>query len=156
VSELEIVAVGENREERTAIIVVDDNQAIGDILYEKLNGMGYYCCVVGSADDALARLRERPFDIVLLDIKLPRKSGIDLLKDLKSSRLDTAVIIISAVVDLDTILQAKTLWHCDYIIKPFNLDEVVFSIERAIADKYISRVWRRMLGVKPRRPRALF
>lgn len=142
-----MVPVGENRKKTIAILVVDDNQAIGDILYEKLNSMGYHCCVVGSADDALAKLRERLFDIVLLDVKLPGKSGIDLLKDLKLSRSDTAVIIISAVVDPDTVSQAGKLWPCDYIFKPFNLDEVVFSIERAIAGQYMNRVWRRMSRV---------
>jgi len=151
VSELEMVPVGENREERTAILVVDDNQAIGDILYEKLNSMGYHCCVVGSADDALAKLREMPFNIVLLDVKLPGKSGIDLLKDLKSSRSDTAVIIISAVVDLDTIIEAWKQQACDYIIKPFNLNQVVLSVERVLGYQHMSDVWRRMLEIRPRR-----
>ena len=150
-----MVPVGENRKERTTILVVDDNQAIGDIFYEKLSSMGYHCCVVGGADDALAQLHERPFDIVLLDVKLPGKSGIDLLKDLKSSRSDTAVIMVSAVVDPETVIEAGRQWPCDYIIKPFNLDEVVFSIERALAGQYMNRVWRRMSGIRPRRPRAL-
>ena len=133
--------------ESPTILIVEDNQSVSDVLYEKLHSMDYHCCVVGNADDALAKFRERLFDIVLLDVKLPGKSGIDLLKDLKLSRSDTAVIIISAVVDLDTILQAKTLCSCDYIIKPFNLDEVVFSIERALAGQYMNRIWRRMLRV---------
>jgi DNA-binding NtrC family response regulator len=142
-----MVPVGENATERAAILVVDDNQAIGDIFYEKLNSMGYHCCVVESADAALVQLRERPFDIVLLDVKLPGKSGIDLLKDIKSSRSDTAVIMISAVVDPETAIEAGRQCTCDYIIKPFNLDEVVFSIERALAGQYMNGVWRRMLGV---------
>ena len=142
-----MVPMAETRKERTAILVVDDYQAIGDILYEKLNSIGYYCYVVGSAQDALAKLGERPFDILLLDVKLPGKSGIDLLKDLKSSRPDTALIIISAVVDLDTVLRARTLWPCDYIIKPFNLNEVVLSVERMLEYRHLNDVWRRMSGV---------
>lgn len=140
-----MVPVGKNRKKRSAILIVDDNREIGDILYEKLKSIGYHCYVAGSAQGALARLGERPFDILLLDVKLPGKSGIDLLKDLKSSWADTAVIVISAVDDLNTVSQARKFCSCDYIIKPFNLNEVVLSVERAVEYRRLNFVWRRRI-----------
>jgi DNA-binding NtrC family response regulator len=140
-----MVQVSENSGKSSSILIVDDNREIGDILYEKLESIGYHCYVAGSAQDALAKLGERPFDILLLDVKLPGKSGIDLLKDLKSYWADTAVIVISAVDDLDTVSQARKLWPCDYIIKPFNLNEVVLSVERMLEYRHLNHVWRRRI-----------
>lgn len=133
--------------ERPAILIVDDNRDIGDILYEKLHSRGYYCCVAESADDALAKLRDRTFDVVLLDVKLPGKSGVDLLKDFKSAHSDTILIMVSAVVDLDTKGEAMRRMACDYIVKPFDLHDVVLSVERALGYQYLNDVWRRRLGI---------
>jgi DNA-binding NtrC family response regulator len=142
-----MIPAGKSKDKRTTILVVDDNQELRNILCEKLNSMGYQCHVAGSAEDALVKLGERPFDILLLDVKLPGKSGIDLLKDLEPCGPDMAVIIISAVVDPDTVGQANKLWPCDYIIKPFNLDEVTLSVGKMLGYRHLNGVWRRILRV---------
>lgn len=134
--------------ERPAILIVDDNRGIGDILYEKLRSKGYYCCVAESADDALTKLRDRIYNVVLLDVKLPGKSGVDLLKDFKSAHSDTILIMVSAVVDLDTKGEAMRRMAFDYIVKPFDLHDVVLSVERALGYQYLNAVWRGRLGMR--------
>lgn len=139
------------RGKRPAILIVEDVRPIADILYEELDSKGYQCFIVESADDALVKLRARPFDLVLLDVKLPGKSGIDLLKDISSVQPDASVIVISAVVDLATFDEAFRRRAQDYIIKPFSLEVVMFSVERQLSYKHISEVWKRELRRKPLR-----
>ena len=146
-----MAGASENRVKSPTILIVDDVQQIGDLLREKLCSMGYSCYLAESAPDALTKLRERPFDVVLLDVKLPGKSGIDLLKDLKSSWPDSTVIVISAVLDLNTVDEAIRRGACDYVIKPFNLHEIVLSVERVLDYQHMQEVWRRTLGIRPRK-----
>ena len=142
---------GDTRGKRPAILIVEDVRPIADILYEELNSKGYQCFIVESAGDALVNLRVRPFDVVLLDIKLPGKSGIDLLKDISSVQPDASVIVISAVVDFNTFDEAFRRRARDYIIKPFSLETVMFIVERELSYQHMSEVWRRELWRKPSR-----
>lgn len=139
------------RGKRPAILIVEDVRPIADILYEELDSKSYQCFIVESADDALVKLRVRPFDLVLLDLKLPGKSGIDLLKDISLVQPDASVIVISAVVDLATFDEAFRRRARDYIIKPFSIEAVMFSVERELSYQHMSEVWRRELWRKPSR-----
>jgi DNA-binding NtrC family response regulator len=136
-----------HQKNRPTVLIVDDNEAICRILSETLVSRGCECDFVGEANDALARLSERYFDVILLDIKLPQKSGIDLLKDIESFGSDTVTIMISAVVDPDTLGEAWRRGCADYIIKPFRIQDVILSVEKALAFQHINNVWRRRLGI---------
>lgn len=146
-----MVPQDDTRGKRPAILIVEDFRPIADILYEELNSKGYQCFIVESAGDALVKLRTRPFDVVLLDVKLPGKSGIDLLKDISSVQPDASVIVISAVVDINTFDEAFRRRARDYIIKPFSLESVTFIVEREMSYQHMSEVWRRELWRKPSR-----
>jgi len=114
------------------ILIVDDEEAIRRLLYQKLSGEGYQCQEAGSADQALDELRGKPKALVILDIKMPGKSGVELLPELRASYPDTAVIMATAITDTSTAIQCMKEGAYDYITKPFNLDEVVLSVDRAL------------------------
>ena len=117
---------------RKSILIVDDEVAIRKLLRQKLSRSGYWCEEADSAEQTLDKLRSSPTELVLLDIKMPGESGIELLPEIKASYPDTAVIMASAVTEIGIAIQCMREGADDYICKPFNLDEVALSIERAL------------------------
>jgi putative nucleotidyltransferase with HDIG domain len=114
------------------ILIVDDEEAIRRLLHQKLSGEGYRCEEAGSAEQALDKLRSNTIELVLLDIKMPGKSGTELLPGIKASYLDTAVIMATSITDTSTAIQCMKEGAYDYLTKPFNLDEVILSVDRAL------------------------
>ncbi len=115
-----------------AILVVDDESSIRENLERLLRSSGYE--PVGAADgqEALDRASEREFELVLLDIKMPVLSGIDVLRRLRSDRPDACVIMATAVPDVEKAVETMKLGAYDYILKPFNMDDVLLRVERAL------------------------
>ncbi len=114
------------------ILIVEDEQGIRQLLQQKLSDEGYRCQEASSADQALDKLRSNPAELVILDIKMLGKSGAELLPEIKASYSDTAVIMATAVTDTHIAVQCMKQGAYDYLTKPFNLDEVVLSIDRAL------------------------
>jgi response regulator RpfG family c-di-GMP phosphodiesterase len=114
------------------ILVVDDEPAIRDLLQEGLKDSGYSCTIASDGYEALDRLREREFPLVLSDIDMPRMDGVKLLQALQTGHPDTEVIMITGVVDVEVALQAIRMGASDYITKPFNLEQVRFTIRKAL------------------------
>ena len=110
------------------ILVVDDEQSVTDLLYEDLAGEGYNCAAVATGEDALMRLPVYKADVVLLDLRLPGVSGMDVLREIRSTCPRTAVIVITGVGDIETAVEAMKIGAMDYITKPFELERVNDSI----------------------------
>jgi putative two-component system response regulator len=117
---------------RETLLVVDDEDVIRRVLREKLSREGYTCKEASDAEQAVCLLETVPVALVALDIKMPGKSGIELLQEIKSQYPDTAVIMATAVNDVDVATQCLKRGADDYICKPFNLEEVVLAVERAL------------------------
>jgi len=90
------------------------------------------CTSVLSGNEAVAKLAARDFEVVLLDIRLPGMSGMEVLREIWLNHADTATIMITAVNDVDTAVEAMKLGASDYIVKPFDLDRVDTSIRTAL------------------------
>jgi putative two-component system response regulator len=116
------------------ILVVDDEAMVRKLLCQKLSREGYQCEEAASAEQALARLRKKPAELVILDIKMPGKSGIDLLSDIKADYPETAVVMATALTDADIVTQCMKQGAYDYLCKPFDLGEVALSVE-GVLDK---------------------
>jgi putative nucleotidyltransferase with HDIG domain len=114
------------------ILVVDDEEVIRRLLCQKLKSEGYSCTEAGNAHQAMEKMREKPADLVILDIMMPGGSGVELLPELKKAYPDTVVIMATAVGDADTAIKCVRLGAYDYFTKPYNLDEVAISIARAL------------------------
>jgi putative two-component system response regulator len=114
------------------ILIVDDEPVVRRILRRRLSADGYYCEEAGSAEEALDRLANDSAELVILDIKMPGKSGVELLSEIKHMYPDTAVIMATAISDTATAIDCMRKGAYDYLVKPFNLDEVAINAQRAL------------------------
>ncbi|MBP0001195.1 MAG: response regulator [Cyanobacteria bacterium SID2] len=108
--------------ETASVLVVDDNEANRDLLRRRLQRQGYCVTVAEDGFRALELIREQPFDLVLLDIMMPRMNGYQVLEQLKADPelRDIPVLVISALDDLDSVVKCIELGAEDYLPKPFN------------------------------------
>ena len=118
--------------EEKDILVVDDEPIIRDILVRKLTASGYKPVAVENGFEALDKMREKPFPVILSDIMMPGIDGIDLIKKVRVLYPDTAVVMITAVSNANAAIEALKHGASDYLIKPFNLEEIVISIKNAL------------------------
>ncbi len=119
-------------EKKANIIIVDDENSIREVLYRTLDGEGYSCRTAADAFEALRLYEEAAADLILSDIMMPGKSGVELLQEILAKDQDTAVIMVTAVSDTQTAINAMKMGACDYVTKPFNLVEVMMSVDRAL------------------------
>jgi DNA-binding response OmpR family regulator len=112
----------------TEILIVEDDEAIAAGLALNLKIEGHAPAVAGDAETALARLAERNFDLILLDISLPVKSGLDVLDALRQGGNATPVIVLSARRDEFDKVAALRLGADDYVTKPFALAELLARV----------------------------
>ena len=103
-----------------------------DLLYEDLTEEGYNCITAATGEEALVRLSMNNSDVVLLDLRLPGISGMDVLRELRSTYPKTLVIVITAAADAQTAVEAMKIGALDYITKPFEPKRVNDSIETAL------------------------
>jgi putative two-component system response regulator len=114
------------------ILLVDDEEMIRQLLTHKLAPEGYRCEPAANAEQALKKLAKDAIELVVLDIRMPGKSGVQLLPEIKAKYPDTAVIMATAVDDTNTAIDCMRKGAYDYITKPFNLEEVSFAVARAL------------------------
>jgi DNA-binding response OmpR family regulator len=110
------------------ILVVEDDEAIAAGLAMNLRLEGYEVRVAVDGEEALAALAAAPVDLVLLDISLPRKSGLDLLRELRQARDHVPVLVLSARQEEYDKVAALRLGADDYVTKPFALAELVARV----------------------------
>jgi putative nucleotidyltransferase with HDIG domain len=117
---------------RETLLLVDDEDTVRRVLYLKLSREGYVCEEANNAEQALHVLETIPIALVILDIKMPGKSGMELLPEIKEGYPDTAVIMATAVNDVNIAVQCVNLGADDYLCKPFNLDDVSLAVQRGL------------------------
>ncbi len=114
------------------ILVVDDDPAVRSVVSRKMQSDGYECVVATDGRDAIEKANEQEFDIVLLDIKMPGPSGMEVLPQLVEKHPDVCVVMITAIIDTQTAVEAMKLGAYDYVTKPFNLDDLGLRVEKAL------------------------
>ena len=113
------------------ILVVDDDDAIRDTLYDLLSEH-HICQTAETAEKAFARLEADEYDVVLTDISMPGLSGLELLGHIRQKYPNTPVIIISGISDQEHAQGLIKLGAFDFLLKPFRLEVVEKSVERAV------------------------
>ena len=113
------------------ILIVDDDEVIRDTLKELLSEH-YVCKTAGTADDAFARLAEKPYDLVLTDISMPGISGLELLGRVLELYPKMPVIVVSGISDQEHVQGLIKLGAFDFLLKPFRLEVVEKSVRRAL------------------------
>lgn len=114
------------------ILIVDDESSVSLLLSHQLSLAGYETYTADNAFDALKLLYENSYDLLITDIKMPNMNGIELVRQLRLFNPDLPVIISSAIKDGETIKLALKIGVNDYITKPYALDELLFSVQRAL------------------------
>jgi len=118
---------------RKTILIADDELDIRELLGDFLEGEGYECILAHDAFDALKKFKSAPrVDLVMSDIRMPGRTGLDLLSDIKDIDEDVMVIMISAVKDIEPAISAMSKGAYDYVSKPFKLTEVVQIAKKAL------------------------
>lgn len=117
--------------EYVKILVVDDEPMMRNLLLKILESEGYKITLAASALEALDRLNENRFDLMLSDIKMPGMNGFELLEEVKKKWTDMAVIVMTGYGDAYTIKEALLKGADEYLSKPFKSHEVSLIVERA-------------------------
>lgn len=110
------------------ILVVEDDELIGTMLVRALKKAGHKVHYESTPNDLLSKISSWSPDITMLDIKLPGKSGLDILADIKDQGFKTEVIMLTADDSAETSVKAMKLGATDYLTKPFNIDEVLIVL----------------------------
>ncbi len=110
--------------ENTHALIVDDEALIGKVLAGVLEPRNCTCVTTSTASCALEMLSRHCFDLVLLDIMLPGQSGLELLDNIKISHPTLPVVMVTALNDAATAVQAMKKGAADYLVKPFSFDDV--------------------------------
>lgn len=114
------------------ILIVDDEADIALILKLQLEGAGYKTTRAKDGLEALEHLAKESYDLVLLDIKMPRMDGLEVLKRIQEEMIDAAVVMMTAHGSESVAVKAMQQGALDYVAKPFATDEILQKAERAI------------------------
>jgi putative nucleotidyltransferase with HDIG domain len=114
------------------ILVVDDEEAIREVVSTLLDSQGYQCTVCSNGRLAFDAFRKDSFDLVLSDIVMPEMDGLKLLSALRGEDPDVPVIMVTAMHDISIALEAIRAGAYDYILKPFEKDQLHLSVRRAL------------------------
>ena len=112
------------------VLVVDDEESILSLLSEVLTGEGYKVDGVSNGFEALKKMKESAFDVMLLDLKLPKMDGIEVLRSVKRIDPQLPVIIMTGHVSLESAVDSMRHGAYDYITKPFNLEQALAAVNR--------------------------
>ena len=114
------------------VLVVDDERSMRELLYIMLRREGYEVTLAESGEQALAALGRHAFDLVISDIRMPDMSGVDVLRAAKQHDPEMAGIVVTAFASTSTAVEALRLGACDYVSKPFNVEELRITVRNAL------------------------
>jgi len=113
-------------------LVVDDEPRLRRVLVRLLEGEGFTCREAGSGTEAIAMLEQQSAPLVISDLRMPQMDGATLLREIVSRWPDTAVIMVTAVAEVESAVACLQLGALDYVAKPFHLDEVRARVMQAL------------------------
>jgi DNA-binding NtrC family response regulator len=119
---------------KSSILVVDDEDALRTVLSGELTNEGYDVRTAADGDEAIGELQKNLFDLVLLDIKMPRMNGFEVLKFVKEKHGKTKVVMLTGFADLKNAIESKKLGADDFVSKPYDLVDLLTTIERVLSE----------------------
>ena len=122
--------------ESAVILIVDDERSFGDIVAQRLKQRGFAADAVSSGLDALKRLEEtNTIEVVLLDLKMPLMDGIATLQLIKKGYPLVEVVMLTGDATIDSAIEAMKSGAIDYLVKPFEIDQLIDKINTAAKRK---------------------
>jgi DNA-binding NtrC family response regulator len=113
------------------VLVADDETNLRELIVRELTRRGLEAEGVGDGESALARLREGPYDVVVLDMKMPKKEGIEVLRELQAASEQPQVIVMTGFQEVATAVEAMKLGAYDYLTKPTKIEELEILVRKA-------------------------
>lgn len=117
------------------ILVVDDDKLMREFLDETLHRSNYSVDLASTGDEAFKKIQSKEYDVILSDIRMPKMSGMELLKAVKENSPQSKVMLMTAYGTIENAVEAMKLGAFDYITKPFSADDIELKIKRAIEYK---------------------
>ncbi len=121
------------------ILVVDDDEGVRQVLTQSLQEAGYRVHPAESGEKASAAVREEPFELIILDMVLPRVDGLEVMKEILTLRPEVPVIMITGYASVETAIKAMKMGAADYIVKPFRMEEVELVVAKALERSHLRR-----------------
>jgi DNA-binding NtrC family response regulator len=115
------------------ILVADDEDAYRTILSSELIRIGYDVSLAVDGEEATQKLKDGKYDLALLDIKMPKMDGIEVLKFIRANMPGVKTIVMTGFADLHIAMEAKQNGAIDFLVKPFNLDDLLSAIKNAVS-----------------------
>ncbi|MBI5475750.1 MAG: response regulator [Ignavibacteriales bacterium] len=120
--------------EKSRILVVDDEEALRTVLSAELLNAGYEVDTASDGDDAISVVQNKRFNLVLLDIKMPKVDGFEVLKFIKKNFPGVKVIMLTGFADLKNAIESKKHGAEDFVSKPYDLVDLLTTIERVLTE----------------------
>ncbi len=121
------------------LLVVEDDAAMRELLLESLTEEGYRVDLAPGGRAGVARVRQGGVDLVVTDVKMPDMDGLDMLAEIKAAEAAPHVIVVTAFGSIETAKRALKLGAHDYITKPFEIDDLLVAIEKALDERTLRR-----------------
>ena len=118
----------DNRE----ILIVDDDAQVREVLHQIFLSASYRCLQATNGKEGLEMFRASRPALIVTDLKMPVMDGIGVLGGVRAENDDTAVIVLTGAPDVQTAIDSLKLGAYDFIMKPVNIDELLFAVERAL------------------------
>jgi len=113
-------------------LVIDDEPRLRQVLVHMMRNDGYRCFEASNGAEAIELLQRQPVTLIMSDMRMPRMDGIELLRQVRARWPDTAVVMITAVADVEVAVSCLANGAMDYLTKPFHLEEVRARVQQAL------------------------
>ena len=110
------------------LLIIEDDPMLGDLMARAIGGAGYRVDWVLTAEDGLASITTQAYDAIILDLGLPSADGMDIVRQIRQRRDNTPVLIVTAQDGVERKIEGLDLGADDYLVKPFDLDELLARI----------------------------
>lgn len=121
-----------NRRQPKRVLLVDDEPSVREMLADFLELNNFICMQASNGEAAVDYTKREKFDLVIMDIRMPGVSGIDALRTIKEDTPSQPVVMVTAVNEVETAVEAMRLGAYDYVMKPFILRDMLVVIDQAI------------------------
>ena len=119
------------------VLLVDDEVEFRDLLAKRLSKRKLRVVTAGDGAEALALLASTPVDVVVLDVRMPGMSGTDVLREIKARQPTVEVVMLTGHAQLDVALAGMELGAFDYLLKPVDLDALLYRLQDAYRKKHL-------------------
>jgi len=118
------------------VLVVDDEQEVADVLVTMLTGLGYSADVAYSGQEALDKVRQEDFQVIITDVMMPGITGIEVLETIKKQKKKAVVVLITGYATIESGVEAIEKGAYDYLPKPFRSEDLDLTLQRAVERTY--------------------